>query len=123
MKRNRIFSDPSDPNKRYLYQEEETNIPSNDDITNQVRNMVEDAVNKIPKQVLGTKKIGWMVVVGYHLMRAKTFDYSSATLSSFGNDATFESAIKMVEDLRKKVYMSFGRELPAIRQDLKGQNQ
>lgn len=120
--KNSLKVDPK-TGRRFLIKENERQIASDDNLTMEVRTLIDQAVDKIPKGTFGTKKIGWMVVVGFNLMRAKTFDYSSGTLTKFEDGATFEGAMQMVEDLRKKVYIAFGRKVPGVRQDLRGENE
>jgi hypothetical protein len=107
---------------RAIVTEKTTDYTESDDLTEKVYRMGENLSKSMPKHTFGLKELGWLFIKGSSVERAKTFDVETAALSRLTGYCTFEAAIEMVEQLRRKIYVEFGREMPGTRQDLKDTN-
>lgn len=116
--RRAVWTDPTDSNTRGIVTEKVTDYTEADPIKDKVIRMGEEMAGSLPKLSFGHKDLGWIFIKGSSVERTKTFDVETVSLAHFSGYCTFEAAMAMVKQLERKIYVEFGKEPAAVRQDL-----
>lgn len=107
---------------RSIVSESVVDYSESDDVTEKCYRLGQELSDRMPKNSFGLKELGWLYIRGASVERARSFDVETVSLAKLNTNCTFEAAIEMVEQLRRKIFVEFGKEPPAIRQDLKDSN-